>query len=225
MNITTNRTLDRRTLLRGMGAALALPMLDSMVPARAASAAKPIIRLGFVYVPNGMIPKGWLPATEGTGFEITPTMRPLAPFRDNLLVVSNLKQRPAEGLGDGAGDHARAGAAWLTGVHPKKTEGAEIRAGISADQLAAQELGKQTQFASLELGIEEPSFAGGCDSGYSCAYTNTVSWRGPTTPNPIEISPRRVFERLFGDGESTDPVARRAVRGMNRSNTPAWIVK
>ena len=208
MMINSNKALNRRTLLRGLGTALALPLLDSMVPARAASAAKPIIRLGFVYVPNGMMPKGWLPATEGTGFEITPTLRPLAPFRDNLLVVSNLKLRPADALGDGGGDHARAGAAWLTGVHPKKTEGAEIRAGISADQIAAQELGKQTQFASLELGIEEPSFAGGCDSGYSCAYTNTVSWRGPTTPNPIEISPRRVFERLFGDGESTDPAVR-----------------
>jgi hypothetical protein len=208
MMINTNRTLNRRTLLRGLGTALALPLLDSMVPARAATGAKPIIRLGFVYVPNGMIPAGWLPSAEGAGFEITPTMRPLAPFRENLLVVSNLKLHPADALGDGGGDHARAGAAWLTGVHPKKTEGAEIRAGISADQLAAQELGKQTQFASLELGIEEPSFAGGCDSGYSCAYTNTISWRGPTTPNPIEMSPRRVFERLFGDGESTDPAAR-----------------
>jgi Protein of unknown function (DUF1552) len=208
MMINTNKALNRRTVLRGLGTALALPLLDSMIPARAATGVKPVIRLGWVYTPNGMIPKGWLPTVEGADFEITPTMRPLAPFRDKLLVVSNLTQRTAYALGDGGGDHARAGATWLTGIHPKKTEGSEIHAGISADQIAAKELGKQTQFASLELGLEEPSFAGGCDSGYSCAYTNTISWRGPTTPNPVQISPRAVFERLFGDGESTDPAAR-----------------
>jgi hypothetical protein len=217
MRINMNQALNRRTLLRGMGAALALPLLDSMIPARVFGGGKPIIRLGFVYTPNGMIPAGWLPKTEGAGFEITPTMRPLTSFRDNLLVVSNLTHRTAQALGDGAGDHARAGATWLTGVHPKKTEGSEIYAGISADQIAAKELGKQTQFASLELGIEEPSFAGGCDSGYSCAYTNTISWRGPTTPNPVQISPRTVFERLFGDGESTDPVARLKRMRQDRS--------
>jgi Protein of unknown function (DUF1552) len=217
MRINFNHTLNRRTLLRGLGGALALPLLDSMIPARAAAGTKPIIRLGFVYTPNGMIPAGWLPKIEGAGFEITPTMRPLAPFRENLLVLSNLTQRTADALGDGGGDHARAGATWLTGVHPKKTEGSEIHAGISADQIAAKELGKQTQFASLELGIEEPSFAGGCDSGYSCAYTNTISWRGPTTPNPVQISPRTVFERLFGDGESTDPAARLKRMQQDRS--------
>ncbi len=217
MMIRTNGTLNRRTLLRGLGTALALPLLDSMIPARAFAASTPIIRLGFVYVPNGMIPKGWLPSTEGADFEITPTMRPLAPFREHLVVVSNLTHRTAQALGDGAGDHARAGATWLTGVHPKKTEGSEIRAGISADQIAAKEFGKQTQFASLELGIEEPSFAGGCDSGYSCAYTNTISWRGPTTPNPVQISPRVVFERLFGDGETTDPAARLKRMHQDRS--------
>jgi hypothetical protein len=217
MRIRTNNALDRRTLLRGLGTALALPLLDSMIPARAATGSKPIIRVGFVYTPNGMIPAGWLPKTEGASFEITPTMRPLAPFRDDLVVVSNLTHRTAAALGDGGGDHARAGATWLTGVHPKKTEGSEIKAGISADQIAAKELGQQTQFASLELGIEEPSFAGGCDSGYSCAYTNTISWRGPTTPNPVQISPRTVFERLFGDGESTDPAARLKRMRQDRS--------
>lgn len=217
MRINTNGALNRRAVLRGLGTALALPLLDSMIPARAAAGAKPIIRLGFVYVPNGMIPKGWLPTTVGADFEITPTMRPLAPFRENLVVVSNLTHRTAQALGDGGGDHARAGATWLTGVHPKKTEGSEIRAGISADQIAAKELGRQTQFASLELGIEEPSFAGGCDSGYSCAYTNTISWRGPTSPNPVQISPRAVFERLFGDGETTDPAARLKRMHQDRS--------
>src|SRR3954466_11444938 len=179
MRININNSLNRRTLLRGMGAALALPLLDSMIPARAAAGSKPIMRLGFVYTPNGMIPAGWLPKTEGADYQITPTMRPLAPHRDHFQVISNLTHRTADALGDGGGDHARAGATWLTGVHPKKTEGADIRAGISADQIAAKELGNATQLGSLELGLEMPTLAGNCDSGYSCAYTNTISWRGP----------------------------------------------
>jgi hypothetical protein len=136
------------------------------------------------------------------------TMKPLVPFWVKLLVLSNLAQVNGRSLGDGGGDHARAGATWLTGVHPKKTEGVDIHAGISADQLAAREMAKSTQFASLEIGIEEPQLAGSCDAGYSCAYTNTISWRSPTAPNPVEISPRAVFERLFGDGGTTDPAAR-----------------
>jgi Protein of unknown function (DUF1552) len=125
-------------------------------------------------------------------------------------VLSNLAQINGRSFGDGGGDHARAGATWLTGVHPKKTEGADIRSGVSADQIAARELRKNTQFASLEIGVEAPSLAGGCDSGYSCAYTNTVSWSSPTSPNPMEVNPRVLFERLFGDGDSTDPAARMA---------------
>ncbi|HZL58047.1 MAG TPA: DUF1552 domain-containing protein [Bryobacteraceae bacterium] len=206
----TNKALARRTFLRGVGTALALPLLDSMIPARAATLVKPAgpaIRLGFCYVPNGIIQKDWRPAVDGANFEFMATMKSLEPYRDKLLVLSNLAQINGRALGDGAGDHARAGATWLTGVHPKKTE-TDIRAGISADQIAAKELGKLTQFGSLELGLEEPYLAGGCDSGYSCAYTNTISWRGPVSPNPVEISPRAIFERLFGDGESTDPAAR-----------------
>ena len=208
--IITKTALARRTFLRGMGAAVALPFLDAMFPAMAGTsgAAKPAIRLGFVYVPNGIIQKGWLPSKVGTGYEMASIMKPLEGHRDHMLVLSNLTQNGGRALSDGAGDHARAGASWLTGVHPKKTEGADIRAGISADQVAAQELGKVTQFASLEIGLEEPNLAGGCDSGYSCAYTNTISWRTPTTPNPMEINPRAVFERLFGDGETTEPAAR-----------------
>jgi hypothetical protein len=209
--IITKKALDRRMFLRGIGTAMALPLLDSMIPAMAATrltAAKPAIRLGFVYVPNGIIQKDWVPKEVGANFEFMQTMKSLEPFRDKVLVLSNLAQINGRALGDGAGDHARAGATWLTGVHPKKTEGADIHAGISADQIAARELGKVTQFGSLEIGLEEPYLAGGCDSGYSCAYTNTISWRSPTTPNPMEISPRAVFERLFGDGETTDPVAR-----------------
>ncbi len=218
--IITKTALDRRLFLRGIGAAMALPLLDSMVPAMAATgskAAKPAIRMAFCYVPNGIIPKAWLPTTTGANFEFMPTMKPLEPFRDKLVVLSNLAQVNGRALGDGAGDHARAGATWLTGVHPKKTEGADIHAGISADQIAAKALANETQFGSLEIGLEENYLAGGCDSGYSCAYTNTISWRGPTTPNPSEISPRAVFERLFGDGETTDPKARLARMAQDRS--------
>jgi hypothetical protein len=206
----TKKALARRTFLRGLGTTIALPMLDSMIPAMAATKdlRKPPIRLGFIYVPNGIIQKDWLPKTEGAGFEFLPTMKPLEPFRARLLVLSNLAQVNGRALGDGGGEHARAGATWLTGVHPKKTQGVDIRAGVSADQLAAKEMAKSTQFASLEIGIEEPFLAGSCDAGYSCAYTNTISWRSPTTPNPVEISPRVVFERLFGDGGTTDPAVR-----------------
>jgi hypothetical protein len=210
--IVTRKSLARRTFLRGMGTALALPFLDSMVPAlgRGSSVAAPPVRLGFVYVPNGIIMEHWTPAVEGSGFAFTPILKTLEPFRDKLLVVSGLAQHNGDALGDGAGDHARAGATWLTGVHPKKTEGADIHAGVSADQVAAKTFGQSTQLGSLEIGLEQPTLAGGCDSGYSCAYTNTISWRSPTSPNPMEVNPRNVFERLFGDGDSTSPQARLA---------------
>ncbi len=205
MNLT-KKSLPRRTFLRGMGVAMALPMLDAMTPAFASGPKSPV-RLGFVYVPNGIIMNKWTPTGEGAGFQFASTMKPLEAFRENLLVFSGLAQVQGRALGDGAGDHARAGATWLTGVHPKKSE-ITIRAGISADQLAAKELSKFTQFGSLELGIESNQLAGGCDSGYSCAYTNTMSWRSDTTPLPVENNPRAIFERLFGDGESTDAAAR-----------------
>ncbi|HWC99455.1 MAG TPA: DUF1552 domain-containing protein [Candidatus Sulfopaludibacter sp.] len=208
--IVTKKSLARRTFLRGLGTTLALPFLDAMVPAlKAGTAAKPAVRSAFVYVPNGIIMKDWTPAAEGAGYEFMPAMKALEPFRENMLVLSGLAQVNGRALGDGAGDHARAGATWLTGVHPKKTE-VDIHAGVSADQLLARELGKATQLGSLEVGLESPSLAGDCDSGYSCAYTNTISWRNPTTPMPVEVNPRAVFERMFGDGESTDPAARLA---------------
>ncbi|HUA83658.1 MAG TPA: DUF1552 domain-containing protein [Bryobacteraceae bacterium] len=212
--IVTKKHLDRRTFLRGAGTMLALPLLDAMSPAFAGttSSANRPVRLGFVYVPNGIIDlKGeWTPAAEGAGFEFAPTMKPLEPLREHLLVFSGLAQLNGRALGDGPGDHARAGATWLTGVHPKKTEGAEIHVGISADQIAAREFGKMTQIASLEMGLEAPGMVGNCDSGYSCAYTNTVSWRSPTTPMPAEVNPRTLFERLFGDSDSTDQASRMA---------------
>jgi hypothetical protein len=226
--IITRRSLPRRAFLRGLGTTLALPLLDGMVPALSAlttTAANPAVRLGFAYVPNGIIgvgsagprPNQWSPAGVGPGFEFAPLMKPLEPFRDRLVVLSGLSQVNGRALGDGPGDHARAGATWLTGVHPRKTEGADIRAGISADQIAARQLGRDTQLASLELGLEQPFLAGGCDSGYSCAYTNTLSWRGPTTPLPVEIDPRAVFERLFGDRATGDAASRLATLESERS--------
>lgn len=211
----TKKSLPRRTFLRGMGVAMALPMLDAMTPAFT-SGPKPTVRLGFVYVPNGIIMDKWRPQGDGAGFQFASTMKPLEAFRERLLVFSGLAQVQGRALGDGAGDHARAGATWLTGVHPKKSE-ISIKAGISADQLAAKELSKFTQFGSLELGIESNQLAGGCDSGYSCAYTNTMSWRSDTTPLPVENNPRAIFERLFGDGESTDAAAR--LEQLNRQRS------
>jgi hypothetical protein len=204
--------LNRRTFLRGLGASLALPMLDSMVPALAetTSGVKAVpVRMAFIYTPNGIIPGNWTPAGDaGRNWEFKRTMKPLEAFRENMNVLTGLAQINGRALGDGPGDHARAGATWLTGIHPKKTEGAGIRSGISVDQIAARTLGKSTQFGSLEIGLDTPSLAGGCDSGYSCAYTNTISWRGDTTPMPMEPNPRILFERLFGDGDSTDAKAR-----------------
>jgi hypothetical protein len=216
MMMVTKKSLPRRTFLRGMGVTLALPLLDAMTPAMSTTSAKPIVRLGFVYVPNGMILTKWAPLTKGANFEFGPTMKPLEPFRERLLAFSGLAQVQGRALGDGAGDHARAGATFLTGAHPKKSE-VNLQAGISADQIAARELGKHTQFASLELGIESNQLAGNCDSGYSCAYTNTISWRSAKTPLPVENNPRALFERLFGDGESTDAAARLAVLNNQRS--------
>jgi hypothetical protein len=213
--IITGKALSRRTLLRGLGTAMALPLLDSMTPAMAAP--KRAVRIAFLYVPNGIIMKDWTPATEGKGYALTKTLAPLAGYRDKMLVLSGLDQYNGQSLGDGAGDHARAGASWLTGVHPKKTLGADILSGVSADQVAAKEIGKFTTLPSMELGLEDNRMVGGCDSGYSCAYTNTVSWASPTTPLPPEMNPRAVFERLFGDGETTDPAARALMARQDKS--------
>jgi hypothetical protein len=211
-----NHPLPRRTFLRGLGATLALPMLDSMTPPLSAiGPSTPPIRLGYVYTPNGIVgacdksprPFMWTPKTTGANFEFSPTMKALEPYRDQINVLSGLAQVTGRALGDGPGDHARATATFLTGVHPYKTGGADFRLGISADQIAARELGKYTQLASLELGLEPQPLAGNCDSGYTCAYMS-MSWRGASSPLPAEINPRAVFERLFGDGDSTDPKIR-----------------
>src|SRR5262249_38004696 len=171
-----------------------------------------------VYVPNGMNIWRWKPAAEGTGFGLTPLLEPLAPFRDQLLVLSGLSNKQADAIpGEGGGDHSRGQAAFLTGVHAKKTQGPDFQAGISMDQIAARELGNDTQLASLELALESNDLVGGCEPGLSCAYPGPLSWRGPTSPVPVEIDPRAVFERLFGSSDTTDPAARRERLQTERS--------
>jgi len=213
------KAVPRRAFLRGLGVTVALPLLDAMLPAfaRAAESASPV-RLGVVYVPNGIIMSNFTPATEGASFEMTPILAPLAPFREKMLVLSGLAHKTALALaGEGAGDHARAAATFLSGVHPKKTEGAGIQAGVTVDQFVAKELGKDTQLTSLELALDSTEVVGSCDGGYSCAYTNTLSWRAPTSPMPMENKPRAVFERLFGDSDSTNPQERLARMQRDRS--------
>jgi hypothetical protein len=193
------KSISRRTLLRGLGAAVSLPLLDAMRPAFASTPASAApLRLAFVYVPNGIFMDQWTPSTAGADFELTRILAPLAPVRENVLVLSGLAQNNGNPLGDGAGDHARASATYLTGVHPKKTDGAGICAGISVDQVAARHVGNATRFPSLELACEDGRLVGACDTGYSCAYSNTLSWRTPSLPLPPETNPRAVFERLFG---------------------------
>jgi hypothetical protein len=224
VSIVTKRALPRRTFLRGAGVALGLPLLDAMVPALSALADTPAAvatRLGFIYMPNGVAKNSsgidyWTPATEGRGFQMSQILAPLEPFRDRLLVVSGLDQNQAEAGNDGAsGDHTRGTSSWLTGVYPKRTEGADVRNGISADQIAAPVLGKDTALPSLELAIDLNFLAGQCENSYSCAYLNTLAWTSPTTPLPTENNPRVVFERLFGDGGTAERRAAQARR--NRS--------
>ena len=201
--MNTGMSLPRRTFLRGVSATVALPFLDAMVPALSAmsrAAARPVTRLGAIYVPNGVIMAGLRPKETGNGFSFTPTLKPLEPFRDRVVVVSGLASDPAESHGDGPGDHARGQTAWLSAAHPKRTEGKDMRAGKTIDQVVADAVGGETQLRSLELGVDNTALVGTCDTGYACAYTNGLSWRTPTTPLPIQINPRVVFERLFGDG-------------------------
>lgn len=196
-------------MLRGFGAAVALPLLDSMIPALTARAATrtPVNRFGVVYVPNGMIMENYLPAAEGPGYELTPTLSALEPLREHFQVLSGLNCVPTPGRPGGA--HAKASTRFLTDISPPTSE-TWLDAGISVDQILAQETGKLTQLASLELAIESGESAGSCDSGYACPYTNTLSWSGPATPLRTQNDPRLVFERLFSDTRSTDPRERAA---------------
>jgi hypothetical protein len=211
-------SLPRRTFLRGVGATMALPLLDAMVPALSAlstTAAAPVRRLGFVYIPNGAVMQQWTPAETGRGFALSPILQPLAPYKDQLTVVTGLAHGQAEPLGDGNGEHSRASATWLNGVHPKQTEGADVQAGMTADQIAAATLGRDTPMPSLELAIDLDGMVGNCENGYSCVYLNTVAWRSSTMPLPMENNPRVVFERLFGDGGT--PQQRAAEMRRDRS--------
>jgi hypothetical protein len=196
-----------------LGAAVALPVLDAMTPALSVAEAvsRKIApnRMVFVYVPNGIDMRNWTPATEGRAFQLPKILSSLTPLQDDILVLSGLMDHGGMALGDGPGDHARASASFLTGVHPKKTAGSDISVGISVDQVAAQKIGSATRLPSLELGCEDGHLAGNCDSGYACAYVNSISWRSATVPNPPEVNPRAVFERLFGNDENAgDPAAR-----------------
>jgi len=194
--------IPRRTFIRGMGVSLALPLLDSMIPARtlfAQTAAKGTSRIGFVYIPHGAIMDKWTPAAEGAGFEFTPILKPLEAFRDRLNVVTGLGHKAA----DTTAVHSLSPTTWLSGVRPKATQGVDAYAGVTADQVAAQAIGQDTVLPSMELATEDHSgLIGSCDRDYGCIYMNTLSWRTPTTPMPMEINPRKVFERMFGQGGS-----------------------
>ena len=196
----TKKYLSRRTLLRGLGVAVSLPLLDSMIPAQtplAKTAAQPLSRLGFVYLPHGAIMNQWTPAQEGAGFEFSRILKPLEPFRERVNVVSGLGHKAA----DTTAVHSLSPTTWLSGVRPKPTQGVDAHAGVTADQIAAQQIGQDSLLPSLELATEDHSgLIGACDRDYGCIYMNTLSWRTPTTPLPMEINPRKVFERLFGEG-------------------------
>ncbi len=218
----TNTALPRRTFLRGMGVTLSLPFLDAMVPAHgaaASTAAKPVPRLGFFYVPNGIIMETWLPKGAGASFELSSTLAPLSAFRDQMVILGGLSNHPAS-LGTGAGAHSKCQSSWLSGAQIKETEGADIGAGMTIDQLAAATLGETTPLRSLEL-CTEPTFMGAvCEQGLACVYQNTMSWRTPTTPLPMENNPRVVFERLFGEGGSA---AERRQRALKNRSILDWI--
>ncbi len=214
--------LQRRTFLRGLGTAMALPFMESALPrslwAAGAAPTKAPLRMAFLFIPNGAHMPAWTPATEGADFALPATLEPLAKLRDKFMVLSGLAHDTGFAHGDGPGDHARSAATFLTGVHPVKTDGKGIRAGISVDQVAAEQIGKHTRFASLELGIEEGRAAGSCDSGYSCAYSNNISWRSPTAPTGKEVNPRELFDRLFGDGRAEDKSQSRAKRDLEQKS-------
>jgi hypothetical protein len=228
----SNLIMSRRTLLRGLGTAIALPVLDSMIPGRllgaeAKAAAKAVAaprRLAWIYVPNGINMDQWTPAEVGSGYQLTPTLQHLSAYRDRFSVISGLVCDKANPNGDGPGDHARAMSAYLTGAQPRKTEGANLKLGISADQAAADKVGHLTKFPSLELGIEQGQQVGRCDSGYSCAYSHTVSWRSDTTPVVKDCEPRSVFDRLFSNGDPRESAEVRARRDQDRKSVLDFVL-
>jgi len=201
--IITKMSLPRRTFLKGMGTTLALPFLDAMVPALKAEP-KATPRFTAIYFGNGANMEQWTPATEGAGFGMPSTLKSLEPFRDRLTVVTGLDNFPATDQGDTGGQHPRASVAFMSSAHAKQTEGADVRAGTTVDQIAAAELCKDLKLSSLELGVERNDVVGACDHGYACAYMNSLAWKTPTMPLPTETNPRFVFERLFGSGDTAE---------------------
>ena len=205
MSALFKKHLSRRTFIRGVGVTMSLPFLDAMVPARtllAQTAARPQIRLGLNFIPHGAVMNQWTPATTGA-LELSPILSPLSAHKDQVVVLSNLAHAQAgpQGAGDNGGDHTRCPAVFLNGVHPRRTDGADIQAGVTIDQMAAAQIGQDTLLPSLELAVEDYSgLVGSCDVGFSCTYMNTIAWRTPTSPLPMEINPRVVFDRMFGDG-------------------------
>jgi hypothetical protein len=199
----TKKHLSRRTFLQAAGASLGLPMLDCMVPALVAqdkTAAKPALRLSFVYLPHGAIMDQWTPKKEGASFELTPILQPLKPFRDQINVITGL----AHAAADTSAVHSLSPTTWLSGVRPKPTQGTDALAGVTADQIVAQRIGREMLLPSIELGTEDRSgMVGACDRDYGCIYMNSMSWSSPTTPLPIEINPRRAFDRMFGQAGRT----------------------
>lgn len=221
---TGPKRISRRTILRGVGVSVALPWLEAMGPAMAwanspADGKTVPNRMAFLYVPNGKNMNQWTPEKDGSDFELPPILQPLAPVKDKLLVLSGLTADKARPHGDGGGDHARALSAFLTGTQARKTDGTDIRAGVSVDQLAAARIGDQTRLPSLEIGCEQGAMAGNCDSGYSCVYSSTMSWRSATQPLPKEVNPKLVFERLFGSA----PDAKRAERDARRKSVLDFV--
>jgi len=219
--------IPRRTFLKGVGTLLALPMLEAMLPltALATSVKVRTNRMAFLFVPNGISMPQWTPPETGAGFQLPEVLSPLSPIKGQFSILSGLAQHNAFDLGDGPGDHARSAAAWLTGVHPRKTAGADIKNGISADQVAAGRLGHLTPFPSLEIGCERGAEAGNCDSGYSCAYSSNISWRSETTPVAKEINPRLVFERLFGNGEKGEALESRILRSRYNKSVLDFVME
>jgi hypothetical protein len=223
-----NWQIPRRTFLKGVGTAMALPLLEAMIPARllAASTSTPKpLRMAFVYVPNGVNMADWTPAAEGTEFELPAVLEPLKAHQGDFQVLTGLAHRKADPNGDGAGDHARASASFLTGMQARKTAAVDIRAGVSVDQIAAARIGPMTRLPSLELSCDKGQQAGSCDSGYSCAYQFNLAWKTATTPLPPEVNPRLVFERLFSNGIAAESEEARAARTANHKSILDFVLQ
>lgn len=224
--MSSTAALPRRTFLRGLGASLALPWLEAMLPVRArAAASETPRRMAFVFIPNGVNMADWTPQADGAPFDLPFILEPLRPVQSELLVLSGLTHDKARPNGDGAGDHARASATFLTAAQARKTNGADIHVGVSVDQVAAARVGRRTRFASLELGCDRTKLAGNCDSGYSCAYSYNIAWKTPSTPMPPEVDPRLVFERLFSSGNPTEDAATAARRRAERRSILDFVME